>query len=102
VVSSTPRPQITPGKDPVPIIQEAEWAPGTGGKSLPHRDFILREYYRLINLCKSPPSKPGYHISCVEQEATSRKLLILSERDKSECTNPKFHPIGAGANNRTL
>jgi len=33
----------TPGKDPVPIIQEAEWAPETvcsGGKSRPHRDSI--------------------------------------------------------------
>ena len=43
VVSSTPRPQFTPGKDPVPILQEAGWAPGpvwTGGKSGPHRDSI--------------------------------------------------------------
>ena len=33
----------TPGKDPVPILQEAGWAPGpvwTGGKSRPHRDLI--------------------------------------------------------------
>ena len=38
VVSSTPRPYFTPGKDPVPIVQEARWAPGpvwTGGKSRP-------------------------------------------------------------------
>ena len=43
VVSSTPRPHFTPGKDPVPILQEAGWAPGpvwTGGKSHPHRDSI--------------------------------------------------------------
>jgi len=43
VVSSTPRPYFTPGKDPVPIVQEAGWAPGpvwTGGKSRPHRDSI--------------------------------------------------------------
>ena len=40
VVSSTPRPHFTPGKHPVPILQEAGWAPGpvwTGGKSRPHR-----------------------------------------------------------------
>ena len=44
MVSSTPRPHFTPGKDPVPIVQEAGWAPGpvwTGGKSRPHRDSIL-------------------------------------------------------------
>jgi len=43
VVSSTPRPHFTSGKDPVPILQEAGWAPGPvwmGGKSRPHRDSI--------------------------------------------------------------
>jgi len=43
VVSSTPRPHFAPGKEPVPILQEAGWAPGpvwTGGKSRPHRDSI--------------------------------------------------------------
>ena len=43
MVSSTPRPHFTPGKDPVPILQEAGWAPGTvstGGKSRRHRDSI--------------------------------------------------------------
>ena len=28
-ISVTPRPLFTPGKDPVPIVQEAGWAPGT-------------------------------------------------------------------------
>jgi hypothetical protein len=35
VVSITPRPYFTPGKDPIPIVQEVRWAPGpvwTGGK----------------------------------------------------------------------
>jgi len=43
VDSSTPRPHFTPGKDPVPILQEAGLAPGpvwTAGKSRPHRDSI--------------------------------------------------------------
>ena len=43
MVSSTPRPHFTSGKDPVPILQEAGWAPGpvwAGGKSRPHRDSI--------------------------------------------------------------
>ena len=33
----------TPGKDPVPILQEAGWVPGpiwTGGKSRPHQDSV--------------------------------------------------------------
>jgi len=43
VVSSKPRPHFTPGKDPVPILQEAGWAPQpvwTGGKSRPQRNSI--------------------------------------------------------------
>jgi len=43
VVSSTPRPHFTPGKDPVPILQKAGWASGpvwTGGKSRPYRDSV--------------------------------------------------------------
>ena len=43
VVSSTPRPHFTPGKDPVPIVQEAGWDPGPvwkGGKSCPQGDSI--------------------------------------------------------------
>ena len=43
-VSVTPRPFFTPGTDPVPIVQEAGWAPGpvlTGAENLaPHRDSI--------------------------------------------------------------
>ena len=69
MVSSTPRPHFTPGKDPVPILQEAGWAPGlvwTGGKSRPYRDSIpdrparsqslyrlsypAHKYYNIINL----------------------------------------------------
>ena len=33
----------TPGKDPLPIVQETGWAPGPvwpGGKFRPHRDSI--------------------------------------------------------------
>jgi len=47
VVRSTPRPHFTPGKDPVPVAQEAGWAPGpvwTDGKSRPHRDSIPGQF----------------------------------------------------------
>jgi len=42
-VSSTPRPHFTPGKEPVPILQEAGLAPWpvwTGGKSRPQQHSI--------------------------------------------------------------
>jgi hypothetical protein len=44
VVSSTPRPHFTSGRDPVPVVQEAGWAPGlvcVDGKSYTHQDLIL-------------------------------------------------------------
>jgi len=34
VVSVTPLPHLTPGKDPVPILQEAEWPVWTGAENL--------------------------------------------------------------------
>ena len=43
MVSSTPRQHFTPGKDPIPIVQEAGWVPEpvwTGGTSRPHWDSI--------------------------------------------------------------
>jgi len=66
VVSSTPRPHFTPGKDSVPIVQEAGWAPGpvwTGGKSRPHRDSIpdrparSQSLYRLSYRAHHPTTK---------------------------------------------
>ena len=39
MISLTPRPLFTPGKDPVPIVQEPVWAPGpvwTGAENLDH------------------------------------------------------------------
>ena len=74
VVSSTPRPQFTPGKDPVPILQEAGWAPGpvwTGGKSPPHRDSIPERPARSQSL---------YRLSYPAHDGTSNrwKLLMVS------------------------
>jgi hypothetical protein len=57
VVSVTPRPLSTPGKDTVPIVQEAGWAPGpvwTGAENLaatgilsPDRPVRSQSLYRL-------------------------------------------------------
>ena len=57
MVSVTPRPLFTPGKDLVPIVQEAGWAPGpvwTGAENLaptgirsPDRPARSQSLYRL-------------------------------------------------------
>ena len=65
VVSSTPRPHFTPGKDPVPILQEAGWAPGpvwTGGKSRPHRNSIPDRPAR--SSVAIPTELPGPLLQC--------------------------------------
>jgi hypothetical protein len=59
-VSSMPRPHFTPGKDPVPVVQEAWWAPRpvwTGAENLapppptgirsPDRPALNQSLYRL-------------------------------------------------------
>ena len=57
MVSVTPRPLFTPGKDPVSIVQKAGWAPGpvwTGAENLaltgirsPDRPARSQSLYRL-------------------------------------------------------
>ena len=65
VVSSTPRPYFTPGKDPVPILQEVGWTPGSvwaGGKSRPHRDSIPDRPARSQSLYRMSYPAHGYYI----------------------------------------
>ena len=55
-ISVTPRPLFTPGKDPVPIVQEAVWAPGpvwTGAENpapteIQSPDYPARSQYLLL------------------------------------------------------
>ena len=95
-VSSTPRPHITSGKDPLTILQEAGWAPGpvwTGGKSRPHRDSIpdrparSQSIYRLSYrahfevLYKSNTSfkvSQQYNYSCHHTQTASEAPILSS------------------------
>ena len=82
VVSSTPRPHFTPGKDPVPILKEAGWAPGpvwTGGKSRPHPDRPAR-------------NQSLYRLSYLAHTSHGRRIEILKRhflKTKQECHPPK-------------
>jgi len=54
---------LPPGKDAVPIVQEAGWAPRpvwTGGKSRPHRDSIPDRPAR--SSVAIPTELPGPHV----------------------------------------
>ena len=81
VVSSTPRPHFTPGKDPVPILHEAGWAPGpvwTGGKSRPRRDSIPDLPVR--SSVAIPTELPGPYIKVIEcYKILSCKIVYLYE-----------------------
>jgi len=60
VVSSTPRPHLTPGKVPVPTLQAAGWASWPvwkGGKSRPQRDSI--PYRPARSSAAIPTELPG-------------------------------------------
>jgi len=64
-----PRPQLTPGKDPVPIVQEAGWASGpvwTGVENLTPTgirfpDFMTTAHDgdKVVSLTHRPPLPPG-------------------------------------------
>ena len=78
MVSSTPRPHFTPGKDPVPILQEAGWAPRpvwTGGKSRPHWDSIPDRLAR--SSVAIPTELPGPRISLSICFKVGTKVYVL-------------------------
>ena len=80
VVSRMPWPHFTPGKDLVPILQEAGWAPGLvwmGGKSRPHRDWILDRPARSQSLYRL--SYPAQSIQLPYQ----KYLQMWEQQDKT-------------------
>ena len=77
MVSSTPRPHFTPGKDATPILQEAEWAPGpvwTGGKSRPHRYSIPDRPARSQSLYRL--SYPAYSSSSGSNDDNNNNNIV--------------------------
>ena len=94
MVSSTPRPHFTPGKDPVPILQEAGWAPGpvwTGGISRPHREFFCPHllpcycYIPIHSLCNLPRiRRTGCSFCTVCHPLTVLPPLIITNPDALE------------------
>jgi len=92
VVSSTPRPHFTPGKDLVPILQEAGWAPGpvwTGGKSRPHRDFFffpprsrtVQPVAQLLYRLSYPAHNSGIHTMITKIDEHQNVLLCFDKVD---------------------
>ena len=96
VVSSTPRPFFTPGKDKVPILLEAWWAPEpvcTGGKSLPHRDSILdrparsQSLYRLNYQAHGLSQRVGRGIALLYHDQGTRRGWVVSSTPRPHFTH---------------
>jgi len=63
VVSITPRSHFTPGKDPVPILQEAGWAPGlvwTGAENLVLTGIPSRTVQPVVTRYTNWATRPTY------------------------------------------
>ena len=81
----TPRPLLTLGKDPVPIVQEAGWAPGpvwTGAENLASTG--IRSPDRQTSNQSLPTELPA-HIRSLDRAAPSLSLYRLRYR-------PTFDP----------
>jgi len=100
VVSSTPRPHFTPGKDPVPILQEAGWAPGpvwTGGKSRPHRDSIPERPARSQSLYRlSYPAHPSAPCLPGKRKLDDSSRLDVVEIARVPDMLPRLFPSWSG------
>ena len=86
MVSNTLRPHFTPGKDPVPILQEAGWDPRlvwTGGNPLPHRDSIPdrparnQSLYRLSYPAHIYGNTQGHYFIWAISFAIGRGIALL-------------------------
>jgi len=110
MVSSTPRPHFTPGKDPVPILQEAGWAPGpiwTGGKSRPHRDSIpdrparsqslyrlsYRAHKTLFYSSKFPWTRARISSKCIDNLGTRPEKSFASPGLASLSASPRLQSM---------
>ena len=86
VVSSTPRPLFTPGKDPEPILQKARCAPGPvwmGGKSRPHRDPIPDRPARSQSLYRLSYPAHNQKVNChqlIKTKPPELSVVLLNQR----------------------
>ena len=97
MVSNTPRLHFTPGKDPIPILQEAGWVPGpvwTGGKSRPHRDSIPDRPARSQSLYRlSYPAHPNYILLHINVSTSSCACCSYRSGGRNLTIGIQFHSL---------
>ena len=89
--------QFTPGKDPVPIVQDAGWAPGsvwTGAKkSRPHRGSIPGPSSLLRVAIPTELSRPDRLVRLVTNPAFYSKRLLLESTLWSRIFHVTFYEV---------
>jgi hypothetical protein len=83
VVSVTPRPLFTPGKDPVPILQEAGWAPGpvwTGAENLAPLAFDPQTVQPVVS-CYTDWATGPIIIRCRHNNYVHTACIIILKRN---------------------
>ena len=81
-LSFTPRQLFTPGKDPVPIAQEAEWAPGpvwTGAESVAPTGFDPRTVQPVANRYIDYATRPTKELRWKVKPIRNFILNVLSK-----------------------
>jgi len=83
VVSSTPQLHFTPGKDPVPIVQEAGWAQGWSGQAenLVPTGIRSRTIQTIVAILTELPGPPLFSIDLDK---------IISKWQKEDITGIPF------------
>jgi hypothetical protein len=88
MVCSTLRPHFTPGKDPVPILQEAGWAPGpvwTGAENLVPTGNIALYSMKIGNLKQIQQGncfETFHNLNTTEQQCSNKKKKMIRMKEQ--------------------
>jgi hypothetical protein len=91
-VSHTPRPLFTPGKNPVPIVQEGGWAPGpvwTGAENLAPSGFDPRTVQHVASSYNDYATRPTEDLQ--EGIANWSQWQKLTQKLKKDRVKPTWN-----------
>jgi hypothetical protein len=91
-VSVTPRPLFTPGKDPVPIVQEVGWASGpvwAGAENLAPSGFDPRTVQAVASHCTDWATRPNFPVD-IRNILAHGRLCFVCVQKMIEFTSDEF------------
>jgi len=92
--SSTPRPHFTPGKDPVPILQEAGWAQGRSGRAenLVPTGIRSRTVQPVVSRYTDWATQPTFNYSCGVKCLTYPTDQVGQPQNNPQINQTYIHP----------